>query len=207
VIGSALFLIWLLPYSALLWFLRRYRIWILYYLVGATCLAYLLVQTFTQIIDVRTILASSVASSVHILLGFAQIETRVVENAPGLLLVLVVTQRIGWTILQIGVESSGLLEMVVLTSLVSFYPGWSFPQRVSRGLAGLALTWGANILRMIIITALLHFYGKEVLVLAHTFIGKLVFFIFTLAIYWALFTLPTLDDLEKRLVRHGLWTK
>jgi exosortase family protein XrtG len=198
-------LLWFLPFLALLWFLRRYRIWILYYLLGASGLAYLLTRLLTQVIDVRTWLATSVASSVHFILGLTQIETQVVQNAPGILLVLVVTQRIGWTILQIGVESSGLLEMVVFTSLIAFYPGWSSLQRVTRGALGLLLTWGANILRMIVIAALLHWFGKEVLVLAHTFIGKLVFFVLTLAIYWALITFPSLNDLEKRMLarEHG----
>jgi exosortase family protein XrtG len=198
---SAQILLWCVPFLALLWFLRRYRIWLLYYLWGASGLAYLITLLLTRVIDVRTHLATSVALSVHFLLGLTQIETQVAQNAPGVLLVLVVTQRIGWTILQVGVESSGLLEMVVFTSLVAFYPGWSAAQRTARCLIGLVLTWGANILRMIIIAGMLHFFGKEVLVLAHTFIGKLVFFVLTLAIYWALITFPSLSDLEKRLAR------
>ena len=194
---------WFVPLGLLLGFLRFYRVWLLYYLAGTSGLAYLLTQLLTRVVDVRAGLAASVASSAHFVLVLAQIETQVAQNAPGVLLVLVVTQRIGWTILQIGVESSGLLEMVVFASLVAFYPGWSASQRFVRGAAGLLLTWGANILRMVIIAGMLHFFGKEALVLAHTFIGKLVFFVLTLAIYWATLTAPSISDLEKRFARGG----
>ena len=194
---------WFIPLGFLLVFLRFYRVWLLYYLAGTSGLAYLLTQLLTRVVDVRAALAASVASSAHTILGLAQIETQVAQNAPGVLLVLVVTQRVGWTILQIGVESSGLLEMVVFASLVAFYPGWSAGQRLVRGAAGLLLTWGANILRMVIIAGMLHFFGKEALVLAHTFIGKLVFFVLTLAIYWATITAPSIGDLEKRFARSG----
>lgn len=193
------FILLLLPYLVILWFLHRYRIWLLYYVLGTTGLAYLLSIFLTQIWDARSILAGSVALSVHTLLDLIHIETQVVENAPGVLLVLVLTQRVGWTVLQIGVESSGLLEMIVLISLIIFYPGWKASRRLIRGITGLLLTWGANLVRMILIAALLHFFGKEVLILAHTFLGKLVFFILTLAIYWALVTFPSLNHIEVSL--------
>lgn len=193
------FILLLVPYLVTIWFLYRYRIWLLYYILGTTGMAYLLSIFLTQIWDARSIVASSVALSVHFLLDLIHIETQVVENAPGVLLVLVLTQRVGWTILQIGVESSGLLEMIVLISLIIFYPGWKASHRFIRGMVGLLLTWGANLLRMILIAALLHSYGKEVLVLAHTFLGKLVFFILTLAIYWALVTFPSLNHIEVHL--------
>lgn len=204
--GDALVLLWVIPYLAVLWFLRRYRIWILFYLVGTIGCAFLLTQLLSQVIDVHTWLSQSVARSVHVLLIPLNIETRIVTNAPGVLLVLVLTQRIGWTILQIGIESSGLLEMVVLTSLVMYYPGWSLRQRLVRSLVGVILSWGANLLRMLIIAAMLHFFGKEVLVLAHTFVGKLVFFIMTLAIYWFLITYPSLGDIDRNIARQR-WVK
>ncbi|GAP07144.1 exosortase/archaeosortase family protein [Anaerolinea thermolimosa] len=199
--GYVFFLL-LFLYLGIIWFLRRYRIWLLYYVLGTAGLAYLLTLFLTRFWDMRSPLAGSVAMSVHFLLDLIHIETRVVENAPGALLVLVLTQRVGWTVLHIGVESSGLLEMIVLSSLISFYPGWPATRRIIRGATGLILTWGANLFRMLIIATLLHFFGKEVLVLAHTFLGKLVFFILTLAIYWALITFPSLRDIEIHLTRY-----
>jgi exosortase family protein XrtG len=117
-----------------------------------------------------------------------------------MLLVMVITQPIGWTALQIGVESSGVLEMSVFASLVLFYPGWSWQRRATISLAGVAATWVANVVRMVVITYMLHAMGKEALVLAHMYVGKALFFALTIGIYWYLITRPTLRGLNEGLV-------
>ena len=190
-----LFLLWV----ALVFFFHRYRIWLLYYLAGAAGLAYWLTYLCYQVFSVEPLLAQSVAWAVHQATGLFGVETRVFENAPGVLLVLVLTQRVGWTVLSVGVESSGLLEMVVLASLVAFYPGWNWQQRTGRALLGVMLTWVVNIVRMLLISVMIHNWGKEALVLAHTFAGKLIFFVLTVLIYWLLLTLPSLNTIERKI--------
>jgi len=64
---------------------------------------------------------------------------------------------------------------------------------------GAALTWLANVARMAIIVLMLHFFGMEVLVLAHTFIGKAFFFIITIGIYWVLVTTNSLTEIRKKI--------
>ena len=139
-------------------------------------MAYILTTLLTQALDIRAFLGGSVAGSVHAFMSWMNIERRVMQNETGMLMVLVVTQRVGWTILQIGVGYKGLLEMMVLTSLVAFYEGWGFSRSLLVGGAGLLLTWGTNLTRVLLIAAMLHYFGKEVLVLAHAFLGKLIFF-------------------------------
>ena len=86
---------------------------VLYYLVGTVGLAYFLVFIISKVLIFEPILAHSVAIAVlHDSLNFINIPTEIFQNAPGVLLVLVVTQKVGWTVLQIGVESSGLLEIL-----------------------------------------------------------------------------------------------
>jgi exosortase family protein XrtG len=173
-------------------FLHRQRIWIFYYLLGTIGFATLFVFINRSLLHSEVLLAQSVAQAIHFVTSLVNIPTQIFEEAPGLLLVLVVVQRVGWTALQIGVESSALLEISVLLGLIAFYPGWNLKDRGWRALAGIALTWLANLLRMLLIVLMLHLFGKEVLVLAHTFLGKLVFFIFTIAIYWFLISAPSL---------------
>ena len=186
-----LFVAWL----GLVAFLRRYRIWLLYYIVGTAGLSYWLVLVAREVLSLEPLLAHSVAWSVHELAQALGIPTRIFRGAPGVLLVLVVVQQVGWTVLRIGVESSGLLEMSVLLSLFLFYPGWSFGRRLEAILVGELLTWIANVVRILVIVLLLHGFGKQVLVLAHAYLGKALFFMATVAIYWALITRPTLRDL------------
>lgn len=179
-------------------FLRFYRIWLLFYLVGAVGCAYWLILLTRDLLGLEAFLAQSVALSVHAIAALFGVSTRMFNGAPGVLLVLVIAQEIGWTVLQIGVESSGLLEISVLLSLLLFYPGWTLAQRGRAMVLGIALTWGANVLRVLIIVFMLHSLGKEALLLAHTFVGKAVFFFMTIAIYWYLLTLPTVRGLSGR---------
>lgn len=189
-----LFLFWLLAVV----FLRYHRIWLLYYIVSAVGCSYWLILIFGSLLGLDSILAHTVAWTVHILSNLISIPTRIFDSSPGLLLVLVIAQKIGWTALQVGVESSGLLEISVLTSLLLFYPGWSVPRRTGTILTGSFAIWLANILRMMVIVVMLNRFGKEALVLAHMYVGKATFFILAVAIFWFLITSITLKDLEKR---------
>lgn len=198
--GIFFLLIFIIVWAIGVVFFRVYRIWFFYYLFGTVGLAFILVTINKNFFHTEILLAQSVAESVHIFGNIVDIPTQIFPQAPGLLLVLVIVQNIGWTALEIGVESSGLLEMCVLASLILFYPGWTGISRVIRVIVGLTLTWLANSSRMVIITLMLHFWGKSVLVIAHTFLGKLFFFICTIAIYWYLVTLPSLKLIEKNIL-------
>ena len=189
--------IWL---GGVIFFYQR-KIWIFFYVLGTIGFAALFVFINRNVFHSEVFLAKSTAQSIHLLTNLVNIPTQVFEEAPGLLLVLVVVQREGWTALQIGVESSALLEISVLTSLILFYPGWKLYERSWRILAGIILTWLANLIRMLMIVLMLHLLGKEVLVIAHTFLGKLIFFVMTIAIYWYLITLPSLKKIGEN-TRH-----
>jgi exosortase/archaeosortase family protein len=58
--------------------------------------------------------------------------------------------------------------------------------------------WCANIIRMLVIVVMLNQFGKEALVLAHMYIGKAVFFVLVIAIFWFIITRTTLRDLARR---------
>mgnify|MGYP001556064424 CR=1 FL=1 len=188
-------------------FFYQRKIWLFYYIIGTVGFATLFVLLNRNLFHSDIFLARSTAETLHFLTKLVNIPTQVFEEAPGLLLVMVVVQREGWTALQIGVESSAILEISVLISLIIFYPGWSLRERGWRIAAGIALTWLANLIRMLIIVLMLHFLGKDVLVLAHTFLGKLVFFAMTIAIYWYLITLPSLKTINKNTLNRSTLEK
>lgn len=189
-----MFVLWL----GVVAFLRRARIWLPYYVVGAVGCAYWLVLVFSNLLGLEPLLAHSVAWVVHSTSNLLGIPTRIFEGAPGVLLVLVIYQDIGWTVLQVGLESSGLLEITVLVSLLLFYPGWTLYHRLRLILFGGIAMWIANILRMLVIVVMLNQFGKEALVLAHMYVGKAVFFVLVILIFWFIITRPTLKHLQKR---------
>ncbi|HNB50954.1 MAG TPA: hypothetical protein PK530_03380 [Anaerolineales bacterium] len=179
-------------------FLRYYRVWLFYYLLGTVGCAYWLALGVRNVWGIEPLLAQSVAQAVHLLAGLINVPTVTFSGAPGVLLVMVVAQEVGWTVLQVGVESSGLLEMSTLLSLVVFYPGFSLRQKAFTLFVGLLATWFANVVRLFLIVTILNHFGKESLILAHTYLGKLVFFAFTILIYWLLITSQTLTLLRKK---------
>ena len=192
-----LFLAWLGGVA----FLRYYRVWLFYYILGTVGCAYWLTVMARNAWDVEPILAHSVAMAVHSISNAMGIPTLIFSGAPGVLMVLVVVQEVGWTILQIGVESSGLLEISTLISLVVFYPGFSIRRKFFTIAIGILATWFANVIRLFVIVIMLNQFGKDVLVLAHTYIGKIVFFAFTVLVYWSLITSQTLNLLWEKYNR------
>lgn len=191
---ALLFISWL----AVVIFLRKTRIWLPFYVLGAVGCAYWLVLVFSNLLGLEPFLAHSVAWMVHIASNLMGIPTRIFEGAPGVLLVLVIYQDIGWTVLQVGIESSGLLEITVLVSLLLFYPGWSLFRRLRLIAFGGVAMWAANILRMLVIVVMLNQFGKEALVLAHMYVGKAVFFVLVILIFWFIITRPTLKYLQQK---------
>lgn len=179
-------------------FLRYYRIWLFYYLLGTVGCAYWLALVVRNVWGLEPVLAHTVAEAVHLLANVFHIPTITFSGAPGVLLVLVVVQKVGWTVLQVGVESSGLLEISTLFSLIIFYPGFSVRRKTITVFIGILATWLANVVRLFIIVVILNQFGKEALVLAHTYLGKIVFFAFTVLIYWLLITSQTLIVLQRK---------
>lgn len=178
-------------------FFRLNRIWLLYYIVGSVGLAFLLIYIGRNTF-IEPSLQTAVAYGVHAMAPVVGVPTQTFDAAPGALLVLV-TQSSGWTMLQVTVESSGLLESGVVTGMLMFYPAWSMRRRLAYTLLALALTYVANIIRLLVIIAALHYFGKDSLLVSHTIIGRAVFFMGVVLIYWYLLSRPTLGSVRKKL--------
>src|SRR4030067_733976 len=194
---------WLIAIGFILWwavvvFLHHFRVWLLFYVVASVGGVYWFILIIGNALGFELSLAHSVAWAVHVLSNLIGIPTRIFESAPGVLLVLVVSQDVGWTILQIGVESSGLLEISVLASLLLFYPSWSLYHRGKVIAIGTLAVWSANVFRVLLIAVILNRMGKGSLVLAHTYFGKAIFFLLIVGIFWYLINKSTILDLRRR---------
>lgn len=112
---------------------------------------------------------------------------------------LVVPDPSGWSMLSIGIECSTLIEASVFAGILLFYPRFSARERVLRLAAGLGATFLINMSRLAIIVGMVGTFGKPVVPLAHAVVGRLIFFLGIVVVYWRLLTMPTL-----RLVRRDL---
>ena len=193
VIISAL-VVWII----LLLFFRSHRNWLPYYVLGSVGLAFALIGV-GRLLFLEQFLQASTASSVHLLSVISGVETRLFPAVPGALMVLVIPQNLGWTVLNIGLESSGLLEIGVLTGMVGFYPGWSLRRRLLTVSLGVFATYAANVVRVSFIVASLHWGGKDLLFISHTVGGRLIFFAMVVLIFWFVLSLPTLRIVQRKI--------
>ena len=191
---SLLIAVWLLVVA----FFRLNRIWLPYYIIGSVGLAFVIifVGRATGLEHALQVLVAAGVHSVSLALG---LPTEIFQSSPGAILVLVVSQDIGWTMLQVTVESSGLLETGVIAGMLLFYPGWSGRKRIWFTIAAIALTYFSNVIRLMVIVATLHYMGKSSLLISHTIVGRAVFFALVVAIYWFLMTRPTLRTVRRKI--------
>ena len=204
----------LIPAGLLLWllvllFFRSHRNWLPFYVIGSVGLAFALIAVARQSIPIEVlnlqtfsledVLKSITASTVHWIATLVNVETRTFSAVPGSLMVLVVPQGMGWTVLNIGVESSGVLEMAVLAGMVGFYPGWSLKKRIGAIGAGILATYIANVVRITFIAGSLHWGGKDLLFISHTVLGRAMFFVMVVVIFWFILSLPTLRTIYRKI--------
>ena len=186
-------------WGLVLLFFRSHRNWLPFYVVGSVGLAFAIIGVGRSIIPLETILKTYTAFTVHQIAGLAEVETRLFPAVPGALMILVIPQHQGWTVLNIGVESSGLLEIAALTGMVGFYPGWSMRRRLGAVALGITATYVANVVRVSFIAATLHWGGKDLLFISHTVLGRAIFFAMVVAIFWFVLSLPTLRTVYQKI--------
>ncbi len=186
--------VWLL----VVYFFYRNRIWLLHYLVGAIGLAFIIIFV-GRAFFLEMAMEQVVAQTVHQICNLADIPTRIFQAAPGALLVMVIAQDIGWTVIQIGIECSGLLETSAMLGMVLFYPGWSWRKRFILTAIGVIAIYCANIIRLFFIVEILHHGGKDTIYISHTIGGRAIFFIIVVGIYWFVITRPTLSAVRDKL--------
>jgi exosortase family protein XrtG len=195
--------LWLVGVLIALWmlvvaFFRLNRIWLPYYILGSVGLAFIIIF-LGRATGLEAALQTTVAAGVHASSIALGLPTEIFQSAPGSILVFVISQDIGWTMLQVTIESSGLLETGVIAGMLLFYPGWGGRKRIWFTILAIVLTYFANVIRLMVIVATLHYMGKSSLLISYTIIGRAVFFALVIAIYWFLMTRPTLRTVKTKI--------
>ncbi|KJS02348.1 MAG: hypothetical protein VR68_03125 [Peptococcaceae bacterium BRH_c4a] len=180
------FLIW----CAAIAFFYRHRIWLFYYIVAAVGFTYISILLLRgSFLEYQ--MENLVGLLIHYILNFMDIKTNVFDKAPGTILVLIEVDR-SWTTIDIDIESSGLLEMCILLGLLLFYPGYSLFKRLVFSPVSVFIVFVINLIRIMVVITIIHLGGRDMIFLAHTLFGRIVFFILIVALYWHLLTKPTL---------------
>lgn len=188
--------VWIVAYA----FFHKAHAWLLAYMLGTIGFTLLLVYAFRGSV-VESFIERTTAIAAHYVCNALGIPTKVFFNAPGTLLVLIVYQEVGWTAVEIDIECSGLLEFTVFSGLVLFFNGFTWRYRATVLPLGILATFVMNIVRIAIIVATIHLGGKSAIYIAHTVVGRAIFFMMVISLYWYVFTRATTAAINKKLTR------
>jgi exosortase family protein XrtG len=88
----------------------------------------------------------------------------------------------------IDMECSGIIEIAAFVSLLTFYQIYNVPERIYVGIIGTLYTILSNALRISVICTMIHFLGTDYYYLAHTVVGRIVFYVLQVVLYFFVFT-------------------
>lgn len=117
--------------------------------------------------------------------------------------ILFIESATGTMTLQIDFECSGIIEIIAFLSLLTFFRVYELNERLLVGVAGVVFIILANALRIIIICEMIHFFGVEMYSLAHTVVGRLVFYALSVCLYFYVFTKPHIVRMKVGTFTYG----
>lgn len=90
--------------------------------------------------------------------------------------------------LYIDYECSGVIEMMAFVSLLLFFQVYEVAQRIIISFVGCICIFFFNIIRILIICVIIYKFGSDSYYVAHTIIGRLVFYLLSIFLYYYVFT-------------------
>jgi exosortase family protein XrtG len=90
--------------------------------------------------------------------------------------------------LYIDYECSGVIEMMAFVSLLAFFQVYEIGQRFIVGVIGCISIFFFNVLRILVICAIIYKFGSGSYYVAHTIIGRLIFYVLSILLYYYVFT-------------------
>lgn len=117
--------------------------------------------------------------------------------------VIFVESSAGAISLKIDFECSGIIEIIAYLSLLMFYQVYSVYERVYVGVLGVVAMVAANALRITVICLAIYFGGIDMYYIAHTFVGRFVFYGLSVLIYFYVFTKPQIIKQKVGSFKYG----
>lgn len=90
--------------------------------------------------------------------------------------------------LYIDYECSGVIEMMAFVSLLLFFQVYEIAQRIIISFVGCVCIFFFNVIRILIICIIIYKFGSSSYYVAHTIIGRLVFYVLSILLYYYVFT-------------------
>lgn len=90
--------------------------------------------------------------------------------------------------LYVDFECGGVIEILVFISLVWFFAVYSVKEKFALSAVGVLWIMAANIIRLFSICLIINWFGNESYYVAHTIVGRLLFYALSIILYFYVFT-------------------
>jgi len=90
--------------------------------------------------------------------------------------------------LYIDYECSGIIELMAFSALLWFFPLYNAIEKLVVNIAGILWIFASNILRLTVICMLVYFFGNDIFFFAHAIFGRIIFYGFSIILYFYVFT-------------------
>lgn len=130
----------------------------------------------------------AVINGVSLLSGVTHMATTYVKYG-----LVYINNNLNPVMMTIDYEYSGIIETTAFASLLAFYPMYSRKEKVFYLILGLLWIYLSNVIRLMIVIIMVHVGGASMFYLAHTIIGRIVFYILVIALYYNVFTYSRLS--------------
>ena len=101
---------------------------------------------------------------------------------------LFINNKSGAISLYIDYECSGVIEMMAFSSLLCFFPVYKWSEKIIINFISLFCILISNVIRIVVICTTVYFCGVKSFYLAHTILGRIVFYGLTIILYYYVFT-------------------
>lgn len=105
--------------------------------------------------------------------------------------------------LQIDTECSGIIEVIAFLSLLLFFNVYSRSEKIMVGIFGVGGLILCNALRITIICMCVRLFGVSAYYVVHTFVGRILFYICSVLLYFYVFTRPQVVRMKVGIITYG----
>lgn len=110
--------------------------------------------------------------------------------------IIFITSVAGSMTMKIDMECSGIIEIMVFISLLAFFDVYRPHEKLMIGILGTIYLILCNTLRITLICLSLHFIGPGAYYVMHTFVGRIIFYLLSILMYFFVFTKPQIQRIK-----------
>ncbi|MGL5153011.1 MAG: exosortase family protein XrtG [Clostridium sp.] len=151
------------------------------FLIGSVGCFAILAVFFIQ--PLENVLIDFISYLLNILSRYVNAYEIYAENA-----VLIIDAKDGIISMLLNYECSGIIELIVYSSLVLFFPFLNIGKKITALILGNFYLIVTNIFRVLFIIGTVKMLGVEYYQITHTVIARVIFFITTIILYYFVFT-------------------